>query len=396
MIGVGIAGLGLAAQAHLKGYAAHPRARVAAVCDIDPARAERAAREHGADGAHTDYAELLARPDVDLVDIATPTWLHAPMCLAAIEAGKHVLCEKPFCTSVGEGEAVVARARERGLTLAVAETWLFLASHMKARALIEAGAIGKPLQVRMRQGAWTRRARPRIAIQAGPAERGWRIDPRRSGGGAWPWFFDHAVHFLAAAEYFALGTPIAEIHAIVSENPAAPRRAGAAHDPYVTAETDIPIVAWRFADPARHGVWTRAEPLNGKYDVMRGFSSAVHGEEGVIETLGEGGGGLFWRGEPRHLLLHRAGAQTRALRFDEGGDDLWDSEIAYYSRSHVNCVRDTVDAILDDRAPRRDGADGLRDVRCALAAIRSAETGVPVRVDSVAADYAAFGSSSGA
>ena len=391
MIGVGIVGLGLAAAAHLKGYAACAQARVVALCDRDDERCRRVARDCGVDGVHTDYEDLLAREDVDLVDIATPTFLHAPMCLAALEAGKHVLCEKPFCAGVGEGEAATARARERGLALAVGETWVFHTSHMRARALIAAGAIGRPLQIRCRQGPWLRRDRP--AIDTGPDERGWRVDPRLSGGGAWPWFFDHAVHFFAAAEYFALDDAIAGVHALVSADPRGAGRAGAAHDPYAAPEADIPVVVFRFADPARHGVWTRAERLNGKYDARRGFSTCIHGDEGMIEVLGEGGGGLSWRGEERHLLLHREGAPTRAFRFDEGGDDVWDSEIAYYSRGHANRVCDVVDAILEGRAPRYGGADGVRAVRCALAAIRSAETGLPVAVASVPADYTAFGAS---
>lgn len=169
MIGVGIVGLGLAAAAHLKGYAACPQARVVALCDRDGERCRRIARDYGVDGVHTDYEDMLARADVDLVDVATPTFLHAPMCLAALEAGKHVLCEKPFCAGVAEGEAATALASERGLALAVGETYVFHASHMKARALIAAGAIGRPLQIRHRQGAWLRRARP--AIDTGPEAR---------------------------------------------------------------------------------------------------------------------------------------------------------------------------------------------------------------------------------
>ncbi len=387
-IGVGLVGLGLAAAAHLKGYASHPRARLAAVCDRDGDRARRVAREHGIASVYTDYERMLARDDIDLVDIATPTFLHAPMCLAALDAGKHVLCEKPFCRSVGEGETVIAKARTAGRTVAVGETYVFHTSHVETRRLIEAGAIGRPLQIRQRHGAWLRRPEP--AIDTGPAERSWRVDPRRSGGGAWPWIFDHAPHFFAAAEYFALDDRIAEVYAVASRAPTGPRRRGAAHDPYVSAEIDIPVIVFRFADPARQGVWMRAERLNGKYDPMRGFSTCIVGGEGMIEVLGEGGGNLFWRGAPQHLLVHRDGEETRAYRFDEGGDDLWQSEIAYYSQGHVNQVHHLIDAILTDRPPRYDAADGVRAVRCTLAAIRSAETGQPVAVDSVAADYTAF------
>ena len=76
------------------------------------------------------------------------------------------------------------------------------------------------------------------------------------------------------------------------------------------------------------------ERLNGQYDYRRGFSTTVSGEKGMIEVLGEGGARLDWAGQPVHLVLHRAGMPSETFRFDEGGDDVWDSEIAYYSRGH--------------------------------------------------------------
>ena len=66
----------------------------------------------------------------------------------------------------------------------------------------------------------------------------------------------------------------------------------------------------------------RAERLNGKYDYMHGFSTTIIGDRGMIEVLGEGGHNLLWNGEQQHLLLHREGEETRAFRFDEGGDDV--------------------------------------------------------------------------
>ena len=64
-----------------------------------------------------------------------------------------------------------------------------------------------------------------------------------------------------------------------------------------TAE-DIPLMTWTYEDPACQGIWMRAEHLNGKYDFMTGFSATVIGEHGLIELLGEGGGGLYWDGRP--------------------------------------------------------------------------------------------------
>lgn len=158
-LSVGMVGLGLVSRSHLKGYESHPQAVVAAVCDLDEARARAFAAEHGIAEAYTSYERMVEEAGIDAVDIATPTFLHVPMAQTALRAGKHVHCEKPFCRTVGEGLAACAAARKTGATLVVGETYAFLSSHQKARALIDAGAIGRPLQVRERHGKWLGRER---------------------------------------------------------------------------------------------------------------------------------------------------------------------------------------------------------------------------------------------
>lgn len=386
-IAVGMVGLGLAARSHVKGYQSHPNAEVAAVCDLDLERAKRFASEHGIPHVYTDYESMLADSVINVINVATPTYLHVPMTKQALMAGKHVHSEKPFCCSVGEGLGACALARQNGLKLVVGETYVFITSHMKARELIEAGEIGRPLQIRQRHGAWIERTHG--AVYSVPADRSWRIDPFKSGGGGFPWIFDHAVHFFASAEYLMLDTPVAEIYAVAARDRSVAKRSGAAHDPYTSAEVDIPIITWKFADPARQGVWMRAERLNGKYDYMQGFSTTIIGETGVIEVLGEGGGNLFWEGRQQHLVLHREGKETRCFRFDEGGDEVWQSDICYYSRGHIRQVQHLVDCILRDEEPRYSGENGVHAVQCTLAAIRSAIEGRPVRLDEIEPDYAA-------
>jgi predicted dehydrogenase len=386
---VGMVGLGLAAYSHLKGYRSHPAAEVVAACDLDGRRAERFARQNGIPSVYTSYEAMLADPGVNTVDIATPTHLHALMSRQAAEAGKHVHCEKPFCRFTGEGLAACRSAEKHGVGLMVGETYVFLSSHLKARELVEAGEIGRPLQVRQRHGAWLER--PRLADRELPEDRSWRLDPVQSGGGCFPWIFDHAVHFFATAEYLLLDLPIREVYALKSENAGLRRQRGAAHDPYSSAEADIPIITWSYEDPACQGVWMRAERLNGKYDYRRGFCTEIIGERGVVEVLGEGGGGLLWQGREQHLVLHREGRETQAFRFEEGGDEVWQSEVCYYSQGHINQVHHFVDSLLAGRAPRYDGRRGVRAVQCTLAAIRSAGENRPVRVADIPEEFSAYG-----
>ena len=385
---VGMVGLGLAASSHIRGYASHPLAQVVAVCDSDAGRARAFANDHGVGQVFSDYDAMLRDADLDAVDIATPTFLHAPMALRAIEAGKHVHCEKPFCNSVGEGRQVYEAADREGVRLVVGETYVFLSSHMKARELIEDGEIGTPLQVRQRLGPWMERAGD--SPFAMPSDRSWRVDPKKSGGGDYPWVFDHAVHFFATAEYLVPGQRIAELYAVRATAREVPRRSGAVHDPYTTPDVDIPMITWTYDDPARQGVWMRAERLNGKYDYMRGLSTTVIGDRGMIEVLGEGGHNLLWEDRQQHLVMHREAKETRCFRFEEGADDVWQSDISYYSQGHINQVHHFVDCAMGDNAPRYGGRDGVHAVACSLATVLSAREQRPVRIDEVASDFTAY------
>lgn len=384
-----IVGAGLAAAAHVRGYQTHAQAEVVAVCDLDRQRAAKFAREHDIPQVYRDFDELLAQQDIDIIDIATPTFLHAEMTRKAALAGKHIHCEKPFCRSLEEGFSALVPVKANGVKLLVGETYVFLSSHVKARALIDAGEIGRPLQIRQRHGAWYRRTDARIQIS--PAARRWRLDGEKSGGGSYPWIFDHAVHFFATAEYLMADSAIAQVYALTAAiDPGVDKRRGAEHDPYEMAGVDIPIITWTYVDPERHGVWTRAERLNGKYDFRHGFSTAIMGETGMIEVLGEGGHNLTWKGEQVHLLLHREGRESIHFRFDEGGDAVWASDISYYGQGHINQVHHLIDSILSETLPRYSGEDGVHAVRCTLAVIRSAQEGRPIRVDEVEPDFTAY------
>ena len=386
---VGMVGLGLVAPSHLKGYEGHPKAIVTAVCDMDRARAEKFAEAHGVREVYVSYEDMLGKGDIDAVSIATPNYLHASMARQAAEAGKHVHSEKPFCRFVGEGVDAVEAGRRSGVKIAVGETYMFVSSFMKARELIDEGEIGRPLQIRERHGAWLER--PKRQTDSIPDDRAWRIDPEMSGGGDYPWIFDHAGHFFITGEYLMQDQKVVEVYAVAARDTQVKKRAGAAHDPYSTAQVDIPVLTWTYEDPALQGLWARAERLNGKFDFMRGFSASVFGEKGMIEVLGEGGHNLIWEGQQVHLVLHREGKDTVTFRFDEGGDDVWQSDICYYSQGHSNQVQDFIDSIVHDVEPRSDAERGVRTVGCTLAAIKSAREGRPVKVDEVDPRYSAYG-----
>src|SRR3990172_8052344 len=110
--GVGIIGAGGIFAEHARGYAQMPRARIVALADVDAERMRRASKDFFIPFTCSNYNDLLARPDVDIVDICTPPSLHEEMVLAALRAGKHVLCEKPLAHSLASADRIIEAARQ--------------------------------------------------------------------------------------------------------------------------------------------------------------------------------------------------------------------------------------------------------------------------------------------
>jgi predicted dehydrogenase len=392
---IGVVGLGLVSSSHIKGYLSHPEAEVVAVCDLDEEQARRVADRFDIPKYYTSYDELLADTEINAVDIMTPTYLHRAMAVAAARAGKHIHCEKPLALTLAEGEEMCQEAEEHDVALAVDETYVFMATIVKARQLIDAGEIGKPQQIRERFGAWIDRPGTLDAVHGnGTGSEQWRGDSNKAGGNGFPWQFDHNVHFFATAQYLMNGSPVKKVYSLKADNSwlrdsgalVARGQEGPDNLYEVNTSEDIPLMTWTYDDPACQGVWMRAERLNGKYDFMTGFSATIVGEKGLIEVLGEGGGGLRWSATPVHLVLHRDGKAPETFRFDEGGDDIWDSEVSYYSKAHAHRMHEFVGSLTGGRPSRYTGRDGLRDLRVAIGSICSAKEGVPVEVQEVTDD----------
>lgn len=131
-----------------------------AVADVRRDVAERAAARFGAATPYADYRRLLDRPDVDLVDICTPEFLHAEQTVAAAQAGKHVLCEKPMAATLAEADAMLAACRDAGVRLMIAHSRRFTPRYQRIRAAIDRGEIGSVRFVRENE------RRPRAMYEA--------------------------------------------------------------------------------------------------------------------------------------------------------------------------------------------------------------------------------------
>lgn len=192
-IRLGVIGAGNIAEMNVAGYLEHDRCDVVAVCDTDKELASAAAATWGATEVFTDLDDLLSDPDIDAVEILTPTHLHFDHVMAAVAAGKHVSCQKPIANTVDEARQMGAAADAAGVTLRVSECFYHYPPLEKAKKLIADGAIGHPTNVRIR----TVVGQTDSAFQAGLRAEGyvWRLNKLSPGGH----LFDDMVHKYAIA-----------------------------------------------------------------------------------------------------------------------------------------------------------------------------------------------------
>jgi predicted dehydrogenase len=116
-VGVGLVGSGFIGQVHAEAFSQSAVASVRAVASRSADRAAAFARQWGIPAWHADYRELVERADVDLVCVAAPNWLHRDITVAAAEAGKHVICEKPLARTLREANEMIAACRDAGVKL---------------------------------------------------------------------------------------------------------------------------------------------------------------------------------------------------------------------------------------------------------------------------------------
>jgi len=139
---VGLIGLGFGAE-FIPIYLADPRAEVAAICQRNRRRLDEIGDRFGVPMRYPDFRELLADPNVDFVHINSPIPDHAPMTVAALKAGKHVMCTVPMATSVEEAKQVVGLVRETGLKYMMAETVVYSREYLFIKELYDKGELGK-------------------------------------------------------------------------------------------------------------------------------------------------------------------------------------------------------------------------------------------------------------
>ncbi|MDQ1912804.1 Gfo/Idh/MocA family oxidoreductase [Paenibacillus sp. GD4] len=191
---LGLVGTGnIVKNAHMPGWSSHPEIEIAAVCDTNKQLAEAFATEFGIMAVYSDYRDLLKRDDIDVIGIGTPNLFHSEVAIAALQAGKHVFCEKPDAINPEEAEKMAAAAKQSGKVLMVMRNNRFRAVSRFLKTYADKGHMGEIYTGRC---GWIRR-------RGIPGRGGWFTTKALSGGGP---LIDLGVHMIDLAIWI-MGNP---------------------------------------------------------------------------------------------------------------------------------------------------------------------------------------------
>lgn len=223
---------------HIPNFQRLPNVEAVAVCDVNEARAKALASDTGVPQAFTDYKEMLTTMRPDITVIATPNVLHKPMTIDALNAGSHVLCEKPLALTYADAQEMFATAKAHGLTLTVGTHYRFSDPVQMAKAHADAGFFGKIYAART---VWHRRS-------GIPGYGSWFTNKDLAGGGG---LLDIGVHALDRALYIMdYPQPVTVSGALFSEfGPRGQGLGGWGSDifkPDANTRFDVDDLAWAF------------------------------------------------------------------------------------------------------------------------------------------------------
>jgi predicted dehydrogenase len=331
----GLIGCGRIAPRHAQSFAEIPDAELVAAADIIPSRAENFHKQYGTE-PYSDYRRLLERKDLDVITICTPSGLHTQMGIDALQAGKHVIVEKPMALSLESADALIAAAKTAKRKLCIVLQNRYNPPMLDLRHAVDAGKLG-----RLMLGAATVRwYRPQEYY-----EDEWHGTLVMDGGA----LMNQSIHHIDALQWL-LGD-IQSIFAFTGT---------LAHK--MEAE-DVGVASIRF----KNGALGTVEGSTLTYPENLEGSVAIFGEHGSAKVGGTAlNRKVFWKlaGELEHEkeLLTREQVDPPSV----------------YGYSHRAVIMDMVDAILTDREPKTHGLEGRRSVAVVLAIYESARTGKPV------------------
>jgi predicted dehydrogenase len=361
-VGVGVIGVGgISSHVHLPGLQLSPHAQIVALCDSDSDRLQQQARAYGVTHTFSAYEDLLQDPAVDAVVVATPTLLHAPIALAAIAAGKHVLVEKQLGMNYAETVQMYEAASNAGVRHMTAFTYRFVPAMRYLKHLVAQGAIGLPRHLRI----------ARIQDFA-ETDMGWRQHRALAGSGEVGDMGAHRIDFC----HDVIG-PIARVVSVTRTF--APQRTGRDGQPVPADVEDFAVFLAEFAagvgvEQGTVASFDLSKIAKGREKGGKGLDEfEVYGTEGTViyhlhrpheVLLGRPNGPLETLQVPREFLTYPGsprdpfvGEPTTTFRYDQDiafiqsiVDDHSDSVPTFYDGMRTQAV---VDAVIQSAQQRR-------------------------------------------
>ncbi len=331
---VAIIGSGLMCRRRAPVVKEWPGAELAVIASLHLDHAKAAAAKLGCE-ASDDWKTVVARKDIDVVIVSTPPHVHAEISIAAMKAGKHVLCEKPLTRTVAEAEQMLAVAKQTGRVLKCGFNHRHHPAVGEAKKVLDSGAIGKPLFARCRYGIC---GRPGF-------EKEWRADPKQAAGGQ---FIEQGTHAMDLFRWF-LGD-LTEVACMTSTG-------------YFTKQPmeESGMAVFRAASGATASLHTSLTQWKNL------FSFEVFGEDGYV--IAEGLGTSYGTEKCIRGKRDFDGPFRDDVIEYRGGDISWKEE-----------WKEFVGAIEGRREPIGNGRDGVEAMRVALAAYESEKTGRIVKI----------------
>ncbi len=324
MLNWAIVGVGdIARKRVLAALASAGRSRIRSAVTTHPDRAREICARYGVERYCTELEEVLTDCDVHAVYVATPVFLHAPQSIAAMAAGKHVLCEKPTALNYEEAVGMVKVAEERGVVFGVSFYRRYYPKVLRLRQLIREGALGRVTLVRAGCHTW-------VGADDLPG-RTWLIEPDKSGGGPLPDIGSHRIDLLN----FLFGTPVS-----------------------VAAEAGTQVQDFAVEDSATL-LMQYASGMRAVLDV-RWNSRTERDELCVIGTDGE-------------AELTPLNGPTLTIR---RGDRAWSEELPASSNLHFPIVDNFVRAVLDGEPLVSTGRTAIETDKVITAAQKAAQSGM--------------------
>jgi predicted dehydrogenase len=344
-IRVGVIGLGIGRH-HIRGYRSHPNAEVTAIADLDVTRLAEIGDQYGIDKRYPSGEEMIAKEELDVVSIATPNKFHKPLTIAALEAGCHVLCEKPMAMNAGEAREMLAAARRAGKRLMIDFSYRFSEQSQALKAQVDAGVLG---EVYFARTLWhRRRGLPRFG--------GWFGQKAISGGGP---LIDLGVHRLDLALWL-MGYP---------------------RPVWVMGRTYNPIAS---ALAAEQGVDYDVEDLavamisfdNGAtLEIEASWAAHIQEREWMETRLFGTKGGLVQRN-----LNETYEFEAEIYLEQEGAHFDMKLHVPARPAPHQNAMYHFCDSLVNDTPHIATGEEGLLVMEILDAIYKSAESGQPVRI----------------